>query len=564
MSRGFDLADEELEAPASRQSPRVNGYVPPSLGRILPHSLEAEEALLSACLLEDSYADTLERAIEAHISAESFYDTKHGLIFDTILRLYREQKPVSLYVVAEELKAARKLDQVGGYSFLVQVSSRMPTSAQASYFVEKVKEQAMLRAFIRSGTTLVEDCYGFSGNLEHFVQDRRAVFDATFDGVASAVALAEACRFDPMAPIVEAKVAYRLNSVIVSTAGNLTNIVSKAGAGKSGTIDAMLAAAMKDPGVEADCLGFTAENPDGLPLLHFDTEQSAADYQRLLHRSLRRCGRVKFPDWFASYHLTGKSPLECREIVRGVVKRAARKAGGIFGIFVDGWGDLVIDPNDTAECFPFVAEMHALAIRHVCPIIGVLHLNPGTEKSRGHLGSQLERKAESVLQLDKDDDTQVTAIYSTKKRGAPISKTDGPRFAWDVDQAMHCSAGDWQERAATARAEKKEAKTKANPGGFREKYSREEQVAFYPASTAKADPRQVIFRRAQDGAHISEPTLDRLRREFLQEGWIMQEGAGNYRRTADGDLWANRRPRPTPKQELALNGHVREQEEVDF
>lgn len=558
----FDIEHDEREesgAPVPMPFPAPTGRPGyPTLGRTLPHSLEAEEFLLSSCLLDGT--EMVERCLEAKVTVDSFYDSKHGVVFAQLVDLYERRVPIDVAVVAEELKTARKLDQIGGYAFLAQVSSRVPTTVQAGYFIEKVREQALLRAFIRAGTGMVEDCYGFSGDLEQFVVERRGQLDAAFDGVAGGAALAEACRFDPAAPIVDSKVAYRLGEVIVSTAGNLTNIVSKAGAGKSGTLDAMLAAAMKDRDAEADCLGFTADNMEGLPLLHFDTEQSAADYQRLLHRSLRRSLQKEFPPWFASYHLTGKTPMEGREIVRGVIKRAARKWGGIFAILIDGWGDLVVDPNDTEECFPFVAEMHALAIRHNCSIIGVLHLNPGTEKSRGHLGSQLERKAESVLQLEKDDDTEVTAIFSTKKRGAPISRASGPRFAWDQGKAMHCTVGDWQARAAMAREEKKAAKAAANPGGFQARYSREEQVSFYPASTAKEEARGVVFRRAQELSHVSPATLDRLRREFLTEGWIAQTPGGNYRRTAEGDMWAARRPAPTPKAELPGMA----EEEVDF
>jgi replicative DNA helicase len=83
-------------------------------------------------------------------------------------------------VVAEELKTARQLDQIGGYAFLTQVSSRIPTTAQATYFIEKVREQALLREIIRSATGAVEDCYGFSGGIDEFVdQIETKIFTVT-------------------------------------------------------------------------------------------------------------------------------------------------------------------------------------------------------------------------------------------------------------------------------------------------------------------------------------------------------------------------------------------------
>ena len=138
-----------------------------AVGRTLPHSIEAEEYLLSCCFLDG--ADIVSRCLEARLKPESFYDTKHGIIFERLLDLYNRQQPIDVSVVAEELKTARLLDQVGGYAFLAQVSSRIPTTAQATYFIEKVREQALLRDIIRSATGAVEDCYNFSGGIDEFV-----------------------------------------------------------------------------------------------------------------------------------------------------------------------------------------------------------------------------------------------------------------------------------------------------------------------------------------------------------------------------------------------------------
>jgi replicative DNA helicase len=151
---------------------------PGAVGRSLPHSLEAEEYLLSCCLLDG--ADVLSRCLEARIRPESFYDQKHGVIYEVLVNLYHNQKPIEVSVVAEELKTSRQLDTVGGYAFLAQVSSRIPTTAQASYFIEKVREQALLREIIRSATGAVEDCYGYSGGIDEFVdQIESKIFTVT-------------------------------------------------------------------------------------------------------------------------------------------------------------------------------------------------------------------------------------------------------------------------------------------------------------------------------------------------------------------------------------------------
>src|SRR5690348_16545454 len=87
----------------------------PVIGRTMPHSIEAEEYLLSCCLLDG--ADVVSRCLEARIRRESFYLDSHGIIYEKILDLYNRRLPVETSVVAEELKTSKQLDSVGGYPF---------------------------------------------------------------------------------------------------------------------------------------------------------------------------------------------------------------------------------------------------------------------------------------------------------------------------------------------------------------------------------------------------------------------------------------------------------------
>jgi hypothetical protein len=533
----FDLEEDPSDEPLPP------GPLPPAtpktVGRTLPHSLEAEEYLLSCVLLDGN--DVLTRCEDMRISSGDFYDPKHGVIYACAWDIFRRGLPVSIDVVAEELKTSRQIDQVGGYGFLAQVSSRIPTTAQAGYFIDKVKELSLLREIIRSATTAVEDCYGFTGDIESFAAGVRDRMERATEESSSALRELTAKKYNPDEPIEEEKVVFRLNGIPIFTPGNISALVAPPGVGKSADIGALIAASVSTPTDEVDCLGYEGPNYEGLPLLHFDTEQSKRDYQLLLERSWRRAGVDRPPEWFHSFHLTGEEPSKCRGLVETAIRYFARKHGRLFAVIIDGWADLVVDPNDTAECFPFVARMHMFAIKTKSPIIGVLHLNPGSEsKSRGHLGSQLERKAETVLQLQMDENL-VTAVWASKKRGAPIRKDDGPRFQWSKDHGMHVLVPDWKERAATARAEKRAAKEAARPTAYKEVYSREEQVSFYPASNQPPESRPQIMRKAQEVTKISDRSFQRMRLDFLQCRWI-EEINGQFRRTREGDDWARRKP----------------------
>ena len=160
-------------------SPRRSEGAPTAFtGRTPPHSLEAEEYLLSCCLLDG--ADVISRCLEARLRPESFYLNAHGIIFERLLDLYNRQTPIDVAVLAEDLKTIKQLDAVGGYAFLTQVSSRIPTTAQSGYFIDKVRELHLLRELIKSATGAVEECYAFTGGIDEFVdQIEQRIFNVT-------------------------------------------------------------------------------------------------------------------------------------------------------------------------------------------------------------------------------------------------------------------------------------------------------------------------------------------------------------------------------------------------
>ncbi len=143
-------------------------------GAAVPYSREAEEYLLSCVFLDGG--PVLEACREAGISAATFHLPAHQVIYETAERVWREKKPIDLAVIAEELKATRQLEQVGGYSFLMEVSSRIPTTAQASYFIQKCREHELLRDTIRAATATIEAAHEFriGTGIEEFVETARA------------------------------------------------------------------------------------------------------------------------------------------------------------------------------------------------------------------------------------------------------------------------------------------------------------------------------------------------------------------------------------------------------
>jgi replicative DNA helicase len=148
----------------------------------MPASEEAEQHVIACCLLDGT--DTISRCLEARIAPEAFYWPSNQVLFQVIVELYQKSPPVTLEMLAEELRTRRLLDQVGGFAYLMQVTSRIPTTAHAGYFIEKVREKHLLRELIRAATGAVEQAYTFTGGLEEFVDKvEQDLFKVTQDRV---------------------------------------------------------------------------------------------------------------------------------------------------------------------------------------------------------------------------------------------------------------------------------------------------------------------------------------------------------------------------------------------
>lgn len=147
------------------------------LARPLPFSLQAEESLIAGCFLDGS--TVLVKAQSAGVTIDAFYERKHAILFAVMLDLHAAQKPISIDTVAQELNSSKKLDVAGGYDFLIQVSTRVPTTAEIAYFIEKVMEQFTLRQLIRRAQMLIEECYGFSGDFDDSVMPSLARLQST-------------------------------------------------------------------------------------------------------------------------------------------------------------------------------------------------------------------------------------------------------------------------------------------------------------------------------------------------------------------------------------------------
>ena len=113
-----------------------------------------------------------------------FYAPANRIIYEKLCELYQKSPPVDIAVLAEELKTSRQLEEIGGYAYLTQISGRIPTTAQAQYFIDKVRELHLLRELIKVATSAVERCFDYEGELEQFIdQVEQEIFSVTQDRI---------------------------------------------------------------------------------------------------------------------------------------------------------------------------------------------------------------------------------------------------------------------------------------------------------------------------------------------------------------------------------------------
>jgi hypothetical protein len=436
-------------APAAEWRPRAAGpsrQGTPGAGG-LPWAEDSEKGVLSSMLIAPRSA--ILHCLEQGLAAVHFHKPAHGLIYEALTYLWSERMlpgdGSDFIPLTEYLRGAGLLEQAGGAAYVTELFTYLPTAANVAQYAETVVEQAVLREMIAFHTRQAARCREEPGAVWELLAEMDARVQALEErrGHEALATLLECRIFDPARPPAAPEAVLSLDGKCVATPENFMVVQAKVKAGKTAVLGAIMAATMEvaapaTPGAARDCLGFTASNPRGHAVVHFDTEQSRYHHHLLIARALQRGGRTEPPPWLRSYYLKGMSVAQRLEALRCELRRAQRACGGIHLVILDGIADYCQDVNDAEEAVALVATIEALAVEYATVFIVVIHENPATDigKTRGHLGSHLERKAETPLRLEKDADG-VTVMFADRARGTHITREEGIRFAWDDEAKMH-------------------------------------------------------------------------------------------------------------------------------
>ena len=329
------------------------------------------------------------------------------------------------------------------------------------------------------------------------------------------IMMLQSCEIDYENPPDASKSIVAVNGVPLGTQDNLLCITGGEGTGKSNYVAAILTGTLGTERLPAErTLGLEiTPNPNGLAVLHYDTEQSEAQLHKNLGKTLQRASLKNVPKFYHSLYLASLSRKDRLKLIRESMDLFYHKHGGIHLVVIDGIADLIRSANDETESIAIVDELYRLAgIYNTC-IICVLHFVPNGIKLRGHIGSELQRKAAGILSIEKDDNPEYSVVKALKVRdGSPL---DVPMmlFGWDKAEDMHVYRGE------KSKEDKEKRKTDELIGVVKEAFRNSFKLTYQELC-------EVLMRKME----IKDRTAKKYIAYMKEQRILIQDTSGNYQK----------------------------------
>ena len=142
--------------------------------RVLPHSVEAEQSVIGSMIMD---RDAIMTASEV-ITSEDFYQSQYGVLFDAMLELYNEGKPVDLVTLQERLREKDVPPEISSLEFVRDLLDAVPTSANVRHYATIVQEKSMLRKLIKVNEDIANTCYFAREKTEDILEEtEKKIFD---------------------------------------------------------------------------------------------------------------------------------------------------------------------------------------------------------------------------------------------------------------------------------------------------------------------------------------------------------------------------------------------------
>ncbi len=420
--------------------------------RVPPHSIQAEQQILGALLLDASQWD----AVADRVAAADFWRREHQLVFQAVADLVAEQQAVDPVTVAERLQAAGTLTQAGGLACVGSLATdALPTSNVRAY-ADIVREHSVVRQLLRAATGIADRCYRPEGRRapELVAEAEQAIL-----GIGQARAH-DGSGFVPIKAVLTRTIngiedRFERDSPLIGVPSGFADLDERTCGFQPG--DLIIVAGRPSMGKTAFAMNVAehAAVRGNLPVAVFSLEMPA---EQLNLRMLASLGRIDFQklrtgqledaDWSrltsatsllsqARLFIDDEGALTPADIASRC-RRLTREVGHL-GLVVVDYLQLMRSPDDrenrNVEVAAISRALKALAKELSVPIIALSQLNRGLEnraEKRPNLADlrdsgAIEQDADLVLFVYRDevhnpqsDDKGVAEIIIGKQRNGPI------------------------------------------------------------------------------------------------------------------------------------------------
>jgi hypothetical protein len=163
--------------PSSRPNPKVE--------QLLPHSVEAEQGVLSSILQPHNDGSKAITEAAAKLAAEYFYVPAYRTVFEAMLDLHDAGTPTDLVTVTQALRDQNLLDGIGGAAFVTGLVNFVPTAANVAYYIDIIRDKYLLREAVAAGTELVRRAHEEQGDPQAVwdeIESKRDFVQSRHDG----------------------------------------------------------------------------------------------------------------------------------------------------------------------------------------------------------------------------------------------------------------------------------------------------------------------------------------------------------------------------------------------
>lgn len=422
--------------------------------RSLPQSIEAEQCVLGSMITDkNAIAEAIEKLEE-----EDFYRDGHKVIFRAISEMFKNDMPVDLVTLLENLRSNEKLEKAGGVTYVSEITSSLLTTINLSAYIKIVKEKSILRKLIKASTSIIEDSYNKQGEVENVLEGaEKRIFDIAEKRTTS--------DFEPLNVVlergfIEIERIFNNKGEITGVGSGFIDLDAKTSGFQKG--DMVLIAARPSMGKTTFALNIAehAALREGKSVVVFSLEMSK---EQLAYKLLcseanvdmlkLRTGALEDKDWENIARATG--PLSKAKIyiddTAGVTVmemrskcRRLKLEYGIDLIVIDYLQLMSGSSNESRqqEVSEISRSIKALAKEMECPVIALSQLSRAPEQRADHRpmlsdlreSGSIEQDADLVMFLYRDEyynketeDTNIAECIIAKQRNGPVGTV---KLAW--------------------------------------------------------------------------------------------------------------------------------------